>query len=173
MKVFFTLYMLFATLVHGKLLVSPIEAMKENYSKEAVVSKKNILLSKIKFQNIQKNAALKLDTKIYRIYTATKDEKVLGYGILINRKVRSKNAVVLYFISENILQGIEIIAFNEALEYLPTKNWNEQFVNIQTNKKLQINRDIPSISGATLSAKSVIDGSRLAFSLYNELLKGK
>ncbi len=173
MKFFFTIYILLATLAHGKILVSPIEAMKENYSKEAVVSKKNILLPNTKFQNIQKNARVKLNTKIYRIFTATKDEKVLGYGILINRKVRSKNVVVLYFISKDILQGIEIIAFNEPVEYLPMKSWNEQFMNIPTNKTLQLNRDIPSISGATLSAKSVIDGSRLAFALYNELLKGK
>ena len=104
MKFFFTIYILFATLAHGKILVSPIEAMKENYSKEAVVSKKNILLPNTKFQNIQKNARVKLNTKIYRIFTATKDEKVLGYGILINRKVRSKNVVVLYFISKDILK---------------------------------------------------------------------
>ena len=173
MKVFFTIYMLFATLVHAKLLISPIEAMQENYSKEAVVSKKNILLPKTKFQNIQKNAGIKLNTKIYRISTATKDGEILGYGLLVNRKVRSKNAVVLYFISHDILQGIEVIAFNEPLEYLPTKRWNEQFINVSTEKVLHINRDIPSISGATLSAKSVIDGSAIAFAIYNELLKGK
>lgn len=173
MKVFFMLYILFSTLVHAKVLISPIDAMHENYSQEAVISKKNILLTKTKFQNIQKNAAVKMDTKIYRIFTATKDEKVLGYGILVNRKVRSKNAVVLYFISQNILQSIEVIAFNEAPEYLPTSRWNEQFKNLKTDKVLQLNRDIPSISGATLSAKSVIDGSSIAFAIYNELLKGK
>lgn len=173
MKPFFFVCMLFGTLLYSKVLVSPIEAMQENYGNHTVISKKNIILSKAQFKNIQKDARAKLDTKIYRIYKATKDEKVLGYGMLINRKVRSKNAVVLYFISQNILLGIEIIAFNEPLEYLPAKRWNEQFINIDTDKTLQLNRDIPSISGATLSAKSVVEGSRLAFALYNELLKGK
>jgi len=34
-------------------------------------------------------------------------------------------------------------------------------------------RDIPTITGATLSARSVTDASRIAFAIYHELLKGK
>ena len=157
----------------AQVLISPIEAMQENYDLNATVTKKNILLSNAKFKNIQKNAQTKLRTKIYRVFTAKKDGKTLGYGILVNRKVRSKNAVILYFIQDSTLQGIEVIAFNEPIEYVPTKKWNSQFVNIKTDKMLQLNRDIPSISGATMSARSVTDGSRIAFAIYNELLKAK
>jgi len=174
MKKIFILYILVSlSLLQAKVLISPIEAMKENFATDASISKKNILLNKKRFTTVQENAKVKLDTKIYRIYTAKKGDTTLGYGVLINRKVRSKNAVVLYFISKNILQGIEVIAFNEPHEYLPSKSWKEQFQNISTETMLRLNREIPSISGATLSARSVTDGSRLAFALYNELLKGK
>jgi len=159
--------------LNAKVLVSPLEAMRENYSVDAIISKKNILLSKKSYRAIQENASVKLTTKIYRIFTAKKDNNILGYGVLINRKVRSKNAVVLYFIADDILKGIEIIAFNEPIEYLPTKTWNSQFRDISTTKMLHLSRGIPSISGATLSARSVTDGSRVAFALYNELLKAK
>lgn len=172
-KVLILYFLVFTGLLQAKVLISPIEAMKENYSQNAQVSKKNILLNKNNFNIIQKNAKVKLDTKIYRIYTAKENNKILGYGILINKKVRSKNAVVLYFISKNILQGIEIIAFNEPQEYIPTKLWSEQFKNISTSKMLRLNREVPTITGATLSARSVTDGSRLAFAIYNALLKGK
>ena len=171
---FFILAILFySSVINARVLISPTEAMQEHFSSQAVVSKKNILLSKKNFRAIQKSAKVKLNTKIYRVYTAKTDKKILGYGILINRKVRSKNAVVLYFISKNILEGIEIIAFNEPKEYIPTKNWNAQFQNIKTDTMLKLSRDIPSISGATLSAKSITDASRIAFALYNQLYKGK
>ena len=162
----------FTLTLQAQVLISPVEAMQENYGADASISKKNILLSTEKFKNIQKNAKTKLDTKIYRIFTAKKGEEILGYGILVNRKVRSKNAVILYFIQDSILQGIEIIAFNEPREYMPTEKWNAQFINIATSKNLQLNRDIPSISGATMSARSVTDSSKIAFAIYNELLKG-
>jgi len=155
------------------MLISPIDAMKEAYDLNATITKKNVLLSNTKYKNIQKNAKTKLDTKIYRIFTAKKDDKILGYGVLVSRKVRSKNGVVLYFIKNNNLLGIEVIAFNEALEYLTTDRWNSQFEDINTSKMLRLNRDIPSITGATMSARSVVEGSRIAFAVYNELVKGK
>ena len=172
-NVFILYSLLCSALLSATVLVSPIEAMKEHYPPHATITKKNILLSHKNFTIIQKSARAKLNTKIYRIYTAKVDDKILGFGILINRKVRSKNAVILYFISKNILEDIEIIAFNEPREYLPTKKWNAQFHNISTHKMLKLSREIPSISGATLSARSVTDASRIAFALYNQLLKEK
>lgn len=176
MKNIFLLFLLIFSLtdsLSAKILISPIDAMKENYSPTATITKKNILLSSKKFKKIQANAKVKMQTKIYRIYTAIENGKVLGYGILINNKVRSKNAVIMYLIANNTLKGIEIIAFNEPAEYIPSKTWSSQFKNIPTDKMLQLSRDIPTITGATLSARSVTDGSRIAFALYNELLKGK
>ena len=147
--------------------------MQEQYGANATITKKNILLSKSRYAHIEKNAKAKLNTKIYRIFTAKKDEKILGYGILINRKVRSKNTVVLYFIADDKLLDIEIIAFNEPQEYLPSKTWQSQFQNIETTKMLKLSRNIPTITGATLSARSVTDASRIAFAIYNELLKAQ
>ena len=172
-KYFLLVVSLSLVTLQAQLLVSPIDAMGEQYGATANITKKNILLSNAKYTNIQKNAKTKLTTKIYRIFTAKKENKILGYGILINRKVRSKNAVVLYFIHNATLQDIEIIAFNEPMEYLPTKRWNGQFTHINTDTLLQLNRDIPSISGATMSARSVVEGSRIAFAVYNELLGKK
>lgn len=173
MKIVITLSLLFLFTLQAQILISPIDAMREGFGSDTEVSKKNILLSNAKAKIVQKNAKLKLDTKIYRVFSAKKDNRLLGYGILINRKVRSKNAVVLYMIKDEILTNMEIIAFNEPLEYIPSKRWKEQFENRPTSKYLQLNREIPTITGATLSARSITDGSRLAFSLYNTLLKGK
>ncbi|SFV68692.1 hypothetical protein MNB_SM-4-1576 [hydrothermal vent metagenome] len=174
MKTIFTILLFFTfNTLQAQMLISPIDAMKEAYDLNATVTKKNILLSNAKYKNIQNNSKTKLTTKIYRIFTAKKDGNILGYGVLVSRKVRSKNGVVLYFIKNNKLKGIEVIAFNEALEYLTTDRWNSQFKDINTSKMLRLNRDIPSISGATMSARSVVEGSRIAFAVYNELLKGK
>jgi len=65
------------------------------------------------------------------------------------------------------------VAFNEPLEYMPSKEWKSQFQNIETTKMLRISKEIPTITGATLSAVSITDGSRVAFALYNEILKEK
>ncbi|MBA3026739.1 MAG: FMN-binding protein [Sulfurimonas sp.] len=163
---------LFALSLSADILISPQEAMALAYKDATQITKKNILLTNEQTQKIQEEAKVKLSTKIYRVFKAQKEDKVLGYGILINETVRSKNAVILYFIShDSILKGIEIIAFNEPPEYLPSKEWSSQFQNIETTKMLRISKEIPTITGATMSARSVTDGSRVAFALYNQLLK--
>jgi len=173
MKKTTTLLLLLGTILQAQILISPIDAMKESFGAEATIAKKNILLSNAKAKEVQKSAKLKLDTKIYRVFSAKKEEILLGYGILVSQKVRSKNAVVLYIIENEKLKNIEVIAFNEPLEYVPSKTWNEQFNNTPTSKYLELNRDIPTITGATLSARGITDGSRVAFALYNTLLKDK
>jgi len=172
MKTLLLLSLLFGA-AFAKVLVSPVEAMQENFSPDAKIVKKNILLHSKQAHAIQNRAKVKLSTKIYRTYKALNNGKVEGYGILINKKVRSKNAVVLYIIKDDVLTDIEIIAFNEPAEFMPTKGWLEQFKARPTDKNLTLNRDIPTVTGATLSARVVTDGSRVAFALYNEVLQGK
>jgi len=165
---------LFALSLSAEVLISPVDAMKQSYGNDAVIVKKNMLLSKTQASKIQKSSKTKLDSKIFRVFKATKESKLLGYGILVNKKVRSKNAVVIYFISnKSVLKSIEVIAFNEPIEYLPSDKWNSQFEDVGTDKMLRVSKEIPTITGATLSARSITDGSRVAFAFYNEVLKDK
>jgi len=162
------------TQLNAKILISPFDAMKSNFGDKTKIVKKNILLKNVQAKNVQTVAKVKLKSKIFKTFKAIKNKEVIGYGIIVNRKVRSKNAVVLYMISKDgILKSMEIIAFNEPMEYIPSKTWQEQFKEIPTTKKLRLNKDIPTITGATLSARSIVDGSRIAFAFYDEVLKGK
>lgn len=173
-KTYITLILLLTLPLSAKILISPTDAMKQSYGTDSKISKENILLNNSQAKSIQKKAKVKLKTKKIKTFTATKNSKILGYGVLINRKVRSKNAVALYFISkDSMLKGIEIIAFNEPHEYIPSKKWISQFENVPTNKNLHVGKDIPTITGATMSARSLTDGSRVAFAIYNKLLKVK
>lgn len=173
MKKITTLLLLLGAILQAQILLSPIESMQENFGSDAIIVKKNILLTNDKFAKVQKNAQLNMDTKIYRTFSAKKGDKILGYGILVSRKVRANNAVILYIIENDTLKSIDVIAFNEPLEYVPSETWKDQFNNTPTENYLQLNREIPTITGATLSARSITDGSRVAFALYNTLLKGE
>ncbi|MBU0720248.1 FMN-binding protein [bacterium] len=172
MRLFLLSILVFAFSLNAKVLISPIDAMKNTFPNSTHIKKKNIVLNGKTAEIIQKNARQKLDTKIYKIFKAYDGEEVIGYGILISKKIRSKNGVVLYMISkDSVLKTIEVIAFNEPMEYLPSKMWNSQFQNIETSQILRLSKEIPTITGATLSAKSVTNGSQIAFAIYNEVLK--
>lgn len=169
------LFLILSTLsLNANVLISPIDAMHQNYGADSKISKENILLTNAKVEKIEQDAKVKLDEKIIRVFKASKNNETVGFGVLINRKVRSKNGVVLYIIStESVLKSIEVVAFNEPMEYLPSKNWISQFENVKTDNMLRVGKEIPTITGATMSARSIVDGSRIAFAIYNELLKEK
>ncbi|MEA2099315.1 MAG: FMN-binding protein [Campylobacterota bacterium] len=175
MKKIYIIVLLFLTLpLYAKMLISPIDSMKYSFGSASEISKQNILLNSTQASQIQKSAKVKLKSKIFRVFTAKKGEEILGYGILVNRKIRSKNGVVLYMISkDSVLKSIEMIAFNEPMEYLPSTKWLSQFDELTSDKKLRVGKEIATITGATLSARSVTDGSRLAFAFYDEIIKGK
>lgn len=158
----------------AKILISPIDAMNQSYGAKSKISEDNILLTNIQAKKIQDESNVKLESNIFKVFKAEQNSKIIGYGILINKKIRSKNGVVLYLIStDSVLKGMEVIAFNEPMEYVPSKKWMSQFENVKTQTQLNLSKDIPTITGATLSAKSFVDGSKIAFALYNEVLKGK
>ena len=167
------LLLFFITSLNAKLIISPFDAMKIAYGDDVEISKKNILLKKQQVKKILKDAKVrKLHSKIIRVFKAEKNHALLGYGVLITRVMRTKTVTVLYIITKDgVLQSSEIIAFNEPAEYMPSKTWLKQFKNISTNKRLVVSKDIPTITGATLTARGLVDGSRVAFAFYKEILE--
>jgi len=155
----------------ANLLIAPAEAMQHAFGTECSVTKKNTLLTGEQADAVSKMAQLKLETKIYRIFTAERDGRHVGYGILVTRKVRQKDAAVLYMITpDGAIKSIEIIAFNEPPEYMPQSAYLAQFEGKKESSGLRVGKEIPTISGATLSARNVTDGARLALAIFQVVL---
>jgi len=162
------LLFLFLTLsLQAKLLISPFDAMILNFGEDILIHKKSILLSSKEAKEITKLAGIKLKTKLYKTFVAKKDGIIIGYGILALYKVRSKNTAVLSIIAlDGKLKTLEIIAFNEPMEYIPSKRWIQIFHDKHLSPSLALGKDIHSISGATMSARAVVKASRIALAVY-------
>jgi len=170
----FLLFLLLTLSLQAKLLLSPYDAMMLNYGEDVLIHKKSILLSAKEAKEITELARLKLKTKLYKTFTASKDGKFLGYGILALYKVRSKNTAILSIISpDGTLKAIEIIAFNEPIQYIPSKQWIKVMHNKRLSPRLSLGKDIPSISGSTMSARAVVRASRIALAIFDVRFKDK
>lgn len=153
-------------------LILPKTAIFNNYGEDVNIKEKSILLNKEQTKQIAHIAQMKLTTKLYRAYIVTKDNNILGHAVLLNETVRSKNATVLYMLDrDNSIKAIEIVAFNEPPEYMPTNIWLKQFESkTNENQLLRVGKDIPTITGATLSARNIADGSRIALAIQMVVL---
>lgn len=173
-KIYITLTLFLTLGLDAKMLADPIKTMKYTFGANTEVTKKNVLLNKSQLISIEKSAKVKLRSKIFRVFTATLNKKKIAYGILLSRQVRSKNVVVLYMLNmDTTLNSIEIIAFNEPLEYITPPKWNSLFKGVSSQRDTHVLKGIPNITGATLSARAIKDGTRIVFAFYNEMLREK
>ncbi len=168
----YLLLLLLSLSLQAKLLLSPFDAMKMNFGEAIEVEKKNILLNNDEAQKVQELATTKLDTKIYRIFRAYENGQLQGYGILVTQKVRSKQTAILSIITlEGVLKTIEIIAFNEPMEYIPSSHWIKVLQNRTLTPSFNLGKEIPTVTGSTLSARAATKAARIALALYEVKFK--
>jgi len=154
-------------LAFAQVLGDPVALTQRTFGAKSV-EQQNVILNDVQMQQLVKASQQPIETKIYRLYIAKNDLKTVGYGVLLNKKVRTKTAISLYLIDMNgKIKSIEIVAFNEPIEYLPTKTWLDGFDNKSNANTLRLNQDIPTTTGATLSARAITDGARVALSLID------
>lgn len=166
------LFLLFVSIVQAEVLISPQDALKNSIKGITKIEKKSIILTASKAAYVEKSSKLKVTSKIFRTYRAFKNNELQAYAILVPRKVRSKNAMALYIFSPSKeLLSVEIIAFNEPHEYIPQKEWLKQFEGKRSVDELRVGKAIATITGATLSAKSVTDGARVATAIMEIITK--
>ena len=157
---------------NAKSKVSIEEVVKTSFKNVSAVEPKQLILTKAQFSKVRSRAKTAITTKVYRYYNIMGKSKKLGVGVLITRKVRSKKATVLYaFDNSGTLRFTEIMAFGEPPEYIPSKIWMSQLQNRDESVTLTVGKDIPTISGATLSARSITEGARVARAIYEIVLK--
>jgi Na+-translocating ferredoxin:NAD+ oxidoreductase RnfG subunit len=170
-KIFF-IFSIFISVLFAKETISIEQILQTNFQDTNItVEKKSLVLTKEDVQKIQNDAHSKVDSKIVRYYKVTKDNVVLGNAILLKKKIRTKTAAVLYIVdTNNSMLGIEIINFKEPLEYKPSSGWQETFVGKTHEDTLVAGNDIPTISGATLSARAISNSARLALAIVNNKL---
>ncbi len=173
MKFLISIVLLFFNISYGMLLIKPEDAIKEQFPDSKIV-KKNILLTKKQVSQIQKLSKSRLNSSIITVYFIKKDGKNVGYGIINTHKVRTKKETVLFILSPDCkIQDIEIIAFYEPPEYMPDKRWLKVFKGKDSSNQLRLKRDIPNITGATLSSKAITTATRQTVYICETVLKGK
>jgi len=177
MKTFLCSMLLGVSMTSGVLAKSKVsvnEVIESSFSSVTKVEPKALILTQAQFKKVRSSAKTAMDTKVYRYYNILSKAKKLGTAVLITRKVRSKKATVLYaFDNKGTLRFSEIMAFGEPPEFIPSKIWMSQLQNQKSRAKLTVGKDIPTISGATLSARTISEGARVARAIYEIVLKHK
>jgi len=135
----------------------------------------DIFLNKTQVEKIEALSYSRLDSKIYIFYKFTNGNDTLGYAVINTHLLRTKSETVMYVIdNEGRLINAEILAFFEPSEYMQSDKWLELFENRNLDKNLRIDRDIPNITGATITTHAFTDSVRKVLAIFQiAVIRGK
>ncbi|WMN60578.1 FMN-binding protein [Pseudoalteromonas xiamenensis] len=107
------------------------------------------------------------------VYKMDKDGKHVGWTIIDN--VVGKHEFITYAVGIDAtgkVTGIEVLSYRETHgAQIRMQPWRDMFVGKTLNDKFKLNKDIPNISGATLSCRNVTDGVKRILALHQIVLQ--
>ncbi|WP_457624554.1 FMN-binding protein [Persephonella sp.] len=166
-------FLLTVCLAYGGLLVKPEDALRELFPEGQIEKRSFMIPGNIK-KEIEKNSGKKLRTSIFTVYLVKKNGKTVAYSLLHSHRVRTKNETLLITMDRNCsIINVEVIAFYEPPEYIPGGKWLENLKNKSPDNPPVLKKNIPVVTGATLSSRAVADASRQAVFICQYYLREK
>lgn len=161
-----------AEVVSAKVFASQKQALAESFPEASRIDRQTIVLRARDAEKIVAMTHEEVQAKVIVLYTAYRDDELLGYAHIDVHNVRTKpEALMIVLTPRGTVRSVRILAFHEPLEYLPTHRWYSQFAEKSQQDGLRVGRDIHGVVGATLSARAAADGVRRMLAYWEVLLR--
>jgi len=160
--------LLFLAGVLGSNVYHEPERLLGSYFPQARVVRVSVYLSEKEHAQMTRTLGFAPSNRLYSLYEARKAGQMVGYGFFDTRNVRTKDETLfIAFDAQGVVQGVEVVSFFEPEDYLPPGRWLSLFKGKDNGTPLIPGRDLPGISGATLTARAVSHSVRLGLALYD------
>lgn len=135
----------------------------------------NITLSEPQLDAIKEQAGVRQRTDKPEIYRASQQGQVLGFVFVDN--VVGKHEFISYALATDLtgkVLGMEILSYRETHGgQVRNPDWRVNFLGKQLGQPFKLNKDIPNISGATLSCRNITDGVKRLLTLQQLVLSAQ
>ncbi len=136
---------------------------------------KNIVISDSQVQKVKELSGVKPESKLITFYIVKYNDIIKAYGYVDIHIVRTHPEVVLFVLNEKgEIEIVKIISFKEPPEYIADENWLKYLKGKTLGKDLlRLRKDIPNMTGATLTAKAITDNARKVIALWKVIFGDK
>ena len=174
-KIYFITLILFiipANFSFGKVFNTRDKSLTAAFPKATNIEKIQVFLNDTQSEKIKQKAKTNIDSKLYTFYRATEGNREIGYAVIDTHTLRTTTETVLFVLNcDGSLKYTEILAFFEPQDYMPGNKWMNTFKNKSIKDKIKVGRDIPDITGATITSNSFSDATRKILAIYEVAVK--
>lgn len=136
----------------------------------ATVERHEYFLTPEQTEQVKAASQVEVKSKIVVAYTARKDGKLLGLALFDTHVVRTAPETAMVAISpDGRVLRVEVVQFREPAEYVAPERWMEQLAGKSLGPALELRADVKPLSGASLTAQSLVDATRRSLALVQVL----
>ncbi len=172
--ILFICLLIFSAAAQSKVFMKRDEALEQAFPGADRIDKREIFLTEKQAREIESLSRSGLSTRLYIVYEGFKGNTSLGYAIIDTHELRTKTETVMFVINpDGTLRQAEILAFFEPPEYMPGNNWIELFYGKSIRDSLKPGKDIPNITGATITSTSLAQTIRQVLAIVRVAIAGR
>lgn len=157
---------------HAAQFLTVEQAQREFFPAADSFQEKKLELSSEQLSQIESRSHTRWRLKRYRVREA--DAHGQRLGVVIVDEVYGKHEFITYAIgidSSARIIGVEILVYRESFGgEVRNPSWRAQFAGKSAADRLELDKDIRNISGATLSCQHLTEGIRRNLALYHVAL---
>ena len=137
----------------------------------ARIERRTLALSPTDVRAVEARARARCEARLATAYVAWRGDTLAGAGWTDRRPVRTREALLLVTVApDTTIARIDVLAFFEPPDYRPSPRWLALFRGRGARAPLAPPRQVPDVSGATLTSRAVNESARLALAWYEVLL---
>jgi len=155
----------------GKLFLTRDQALELAFGAGTRVTAATHWLTEEQTRRASELAGSATGTSVVHAHVATDAAgKILGTAYFDARAVRSHGQSLMIVVGpDGAVARLDVLSFDEPLEYLPKPKWHAEFVGRKLDGELQLKRGIHAVTGATLTARATVGAVREVLALHQAL----
>jgi hypothetical protein len=151
---------------HSKVLVTVDEALRLAFP-GATIERETVFLTQAEMRAASELSGEDVSRALTVRHVARREGRLLGSAYFDVHLVRTMQETLLVVVRpDGSIGRVEVISFDEPLDYLPREGWYRQFDGEQLDADLQIDRAIHAVTGATLTAVAAMAAARRVLALH-------
>lgn len=153
----------------AKVLLTADEALALAFP-GCAVERATIYLTERELAAANELAGSELGSAVVHPYLARQGTRTCGTAYFDTHRVRTLAETVMVALdAAGKLVRVEVLSFDEPLDYLPRDSWYERFAGRPLDDRLEPGRDLPPVTGATLTVRATTDAARRALAVHQVL----
>lgn len=149
------------------------EILRRVYPQAEKVEKRFVYLTRDQQAEVEKLARVRPVPRLYRFYEVRQGATVVGYGVTDTHILRTHYETLLVVLDgDGRVRQVEVLAFEEPPDYRPSDKWLRRFQGHPLDDRLWLGRDVPNITGATITATAVLRSVRTVLAVWQVVYGG-